>query len=360
MKRIYLDGVKPLTHYQKIERRRHVDYQHLKYFINRLPDDIYIKDRSGLLTKICSRIDQVSFEMNCFHICENIECSPDNIKSYTKQARRHSPNLRAHLMKVVLINWCAEPPVNSSYSVEVLSTVSLALLRSNDGIIYLEEHDLVLMYGLTEEEALKIDHPYSLVGYVAKSFSRIEDEYIRHGDFSFNIRIVDNQGTFGSKWILINDKKAFCIIACQDTEVTDGVYITYTENKLGGKGPKKLFTDRFAFDALEELPFYKLFDSEQEALASGGEIARQEAQAKLFETETKLRTAENNLKKAQQDKERLEQEAEARKEEHELNREKRDSEKASIYRKNTADIIKYVPVILLVVTNVIAALNKKQ
>src|SRR5690606_31974944 len=108
---------------------------------------------------------------------------------------------------------------------------SLEELIENEGVLYLEEHDLVVMYGLAKEDMDKIHHPYSLTGYTVSSFQRVREEnpYLRKGDFTFNIRIVDNHDQFGSRWILI-DEVPFCIVACKDEEVTDGIYITYSKN----------------------------------------------------------------------------------------------------------------------------------
>lgn len=376
MKRIFIEDVKPLSYDQLTERRRCIDYEHLKYYINRMPKDIYIKDRSGLLTKISCRLKSSAFTVDHFHICDQVQCIPDVHDSYTYQARQTSPTMRQHMQKVVLRNWSSESPVSSRYSVEAMSSLSLTTLLDNDGIVYLEEHDIVVMYGLTEREATSIHHPYTLVGYATKSFEQINDKFIRKGDFTFNIRIVDNHNTFGSHWILIEDQ-AYCIVACSDNEVTDGIYVTYSKNLLSGNGPCKLFTDRFDFNDGEKLPIYKLYATEQEALLGRRDVQIEEAKVKLAEIDAKRKTAENNYQKTLQEKENLEREAvlrfvkhkqemdklvkenERMQREHELYLHKQSGEISSVNRKNTAEIIKYVPAMITAITCAVAMFKKK-
>lgn len=384
MKRIFLEDVKPLSYHQQTESRRYIDYEHTKYFINRLPKDIYIKDRSGLLTKIVSRIEHTSFPINCLHICEHIQCHPDQVDSYTKQALTTSVSMRQHMHKVVLQNWQAEPPVNDKYSVKVLSSLNIDKLREYDGVLYLEEHDIVVVYGLSEEEAMCVTHPYSLTGYTERSYEQINNDAIRRGDFTFNVRIVDNVGNVFPKWLLVGNSP-FCVIPVKDPEITDGIYVTYSKNLLSGNGPAQLLTDRFDFNNIDDIPFYKLYNSEQEALFASNTNAEEKARINLAELELKARAIEHAKRKSEQDlenlereielkrlkfqqeeekiksdREKLERESERAREDHSFYQEKQEYEKASSYRKNTADIIKYVPMILTVIVSVVTLLSKKR
>lgn len=378
MKRVYLEHVKPLTFDQLQERRRRVEYEKTKFFVNRLPKDIYIRDRSGLLTRIKSRVDSAAFERDYLFICEQLQCTPELNEDYIQQARQTPNSMRQYTHHVVLSNWTTEPPVSARYSIEVGSALSLATLLENDGVLYLEEHDLVVLYGLSATDMEKIHHPYSLAGYVVHSFERIceENPFLRKGDFTFNIRIVDNHDQFGSRWILIDDVP-FCIVACKDPEVTDGIYVTYSKNMLNGRGPQKLMTDRFDFKEGANLPYYKLYETQQEALTARRSIQVDEAKARIQELESKASTAENNLLKAQQERENMEREAVFRRQrheqdmdklkkehdklqhEHELFLEKQVGEMLSISRKNTAEIIKYVPVFISAIVTIAALFKPK-
>lgn len=382
--RLFLDDVQPLTYFQQTECRKYIDYEITKYFINRLPKDIYIKDRSGLLTKIISRIELTSFTKDCLHVCEKIQCQPEQVDSYTKQARATSVSMRQHMHKVVLQNWQAVPPVANKYSVEVLSSLTLEKLEQNDGIVYLEEHDIVVFYGLSEQEIEEVYHPYSLIGYTERSYQRIRNDAIRKGDFTFNVRIVDNIGKVYPKWLLVGDVP-FCVIPVKDPEIMDGIYVTYSKNTLAGEGPAQLFTDRFDISTMDQIPYHKLYNSEQEALFATNTSAEEKARVQLRELEIKAKAVEHAKRKAEQDLENLEKEIELRRlknaqeqekiisdrekhqrdterarEDHRFYYEKQEQERASINRKNTVDIIRYVPIILTVVMSVVTLLTKKK
>lgn len=378
MKRIFLEHVKPLTYDQLTERRKHVEFEKTKFYVNRCPRDVFVKDRSGLLTKIKPRMESRVFEHDFFYICEHLQCTPELSSDYIQQSRQTANSMRQHTHKAVLNNWAGEPPISSRYSVEALSPLSLQTLLENDGVVYLENHDIVVMYGLTIDEMAGIYHPYSLAGYAFKSFQQVKDENpnLRKGDFTFNIRIVDNSEQFGSRWILIDDQP-FCIVACKDSQVTDGIYVTYSKNMLNGKGPRKLMTDRFDFRDGANLPYYKLYESQQEALMARRSIQIEEAQAKVRELESKATAAENGLLKAQQERENLERDAQLKKQKHDQDMEKLQKEHQKLLkehelylqrsvgemlstgRKNTMELIKYVPVVLSAITCTMALFKKQ-
>lgn len=368
MKRLYLDHVQTLTHDQRTERRRHVETDRTKFFVNRLPDDVFIRERSGLLTCLRPRIESSAYEPDYLFICEHIQCSPEAQQEYIRQARSTPNSMREYAQRAMLDHWSAEPPTSSRYSVEVLSGLSLTELLENDGVVYLEEHDLVVMYGLGQADMNRIHHPYSKAGHTLSSFQKVTEDnpYIRKGDFTLNIRIVDNNDEFGSKWLLIEDEP-FCIVASKDGDVADGIYVTYSKNLLGGQGPQKLLSDRFAFGD-KKLP-YRLYASQQEALQHRGSL-------QIQELETKARAAENSLLKVQQDRDNMEREAQLRLtkhdqelerlrqervkllKEHELYLEKQAGEVLSVRRKNTLEVIKCVPVVLAAIAATVAALKK--
>lgn len=379
MKRLYLDLVAPLTPSQINERRSKVEHERTKFYVNRCPRDIYIRDRSGLLTQIKARLESSSFKRDLFYVCEQINCTPDVRQDYVHQARNTSNSMRQFAQKAVLTDWNGEPPVSTRYSVEAYSTMSLDVLEANEGVVYLEEHDIVVIYGLSEKDMEQIRHPYSLAGYTANSIKQIRqtNPYVRKGDFTFNIRIVDNYDQFGARWILIEDTP-FCIIPSKDESVTDGIYVTYSKNMLNGDGPQKLMTDRFDFKDGANLPYYKLYESQQEALLARRGIVVDEANARIRELESKASTADANLRKAQHERDNMEREAQLKREKHEQDMEKlrRENEKLqkehelymqkqvgetlAVGRKNTTEIIKCVPVIISTIACTIALFRKKE
>jgi hypothetical protein len=378
MKRIFLENVKPLTHEQIVERRKKVEYEKTKFYVNRLAKDVYIRDRSGLLTRIKPRVESAAFEYDSFYICEQLQCTPDLSNDYIQQSRQTSNSMRQYAHRIILNNWTGEPPLSSRYSVEALSPLSLKTLLENEGIVYLEEHDVVVLYDLTVDQMMNIHHPYSLAGYTINSLQQVREDNpnLRRGDFTFNIRIVDNNDQFGSRWLLIDDNP-FCIVASKDDHVTDGIYVTYSKNMLSGRGPQKLMTDRFEFKDGANLPYYKLYESQQEALLARRSTQIDEAWAKIKELESKTTTAENGLNKAKQERENIEREAQLKKQrheqdmeklqkehqkllkEHELYMQKNVGEMLSVGRKNTMELIKCVPVIIAAITCTMSLFKKK-
>lgn len=379
MKRLFLESVRPLSYSQMRERREKIQYEKTKFYVNRLPLDVYIRDRSGLLTQIKAKTGGSAFPLDRFFICEYISCTPDILNSFDQQARQTPKSMQQYAHQAVIQKWSAEPPARERYSVEAYTQLLLSDLKDNDGIVYLEDHDLLVMYGLTKEEMDRIHHPYSLSGYVTRSFENIRqtNPYISKGDFTFNIRIVDNADVFGSRWILIDDKP-FIIVASKDNEVTDGIYVTYSDNTLNGKGPQILLADRIEFGESGKLPYYKLYESRQEAMAARRSTQVDEAAARLNELESKVTASQNALRKAQQDSENLEREAQLRKEKFEQEMEKlqRDQEKLkrehnifiqrqvseeiAMRRKNTTELIKCVPAILSTVAVAMTLFKKKK
>lgn len=379
MKRLFLNSVQPLRYAQIRERRENIQYEKTKFYVNRLPMDVYIRDRSGLLTIIKPKIGGSMFAADSLYICEYISCSPDLLASYDQQARQTPNSMRQYMHHAILQHWKAEPPVRDKYSTEAYTQLDLNVLNENEGVIYLEDHDVVVMAGLSPSQMEKIHHPYSVAGYTYSSFQQIKkiNPYIRKGDFTFNVRIVDNFDQFGSRWILVDDKP-FCVVACKDEEVTDGIYITYSENKLNGHGPQNLLVDRFEYKDSENLPFYKMYESRQEALLARRSIQIDEANAKIRELEAKAAATDNAFRKAAHEREQLEREAVMRKEKYDQDMEKfkRDREKLenehtlfmqkqiaeaiSMKRKNTTELIKCVPAILSTVAVAMTLLKKKK
>ncbi len=369
MKRIYLNHVTQLTHEQFFEKRKRVKYEHTTFFVNRFPITVYIRNRAGFIIPIEPRLESDAFDLDHFYICEQYQCHPDLKNELIRQARSTPNSMRQHEHKALLANWTSQPPNNIRHTVEVLSGLDLETLEANDGVVYLEDHDVVVMYKLTPEQMEKVYHPYSKAGYTKTSFKHVGEDnpHLRAGDFTLNIRIVDNHDQFGSRWVLIDDQP-HCIVACKDEEVTDGVYVTYSKNLLNGNGPQRLLSDRFEFGD-KKLP-YKLYGSQQEALQN-----RQANQVR--ELEAKALAAESGLMKVQQERDNIEREAEHRQRKHDQEMEKLRSERLRLIkeqelymqkhvgellsnsRKNTAELLKYVPVVITSIAT-LAALFKNQ
>jgi hypothetical protein len=331
-----------------------------------------------MLTKIRPVLESNNFQRDILFIGDQISCSPDVRRSYVQQARQTTHAMQDRTHKAVLTDWGGIPPVSSMYGVETYSELSLELLRQYHGVVYLEEFDVVVLYGLSNQTMEEFQHPYSREGYARKSYKEVSESngYISRGDFTFNIRIVDNQDQFGGRWMLVGDKPVF-IAPNKSTDLTDGIYVTYSENPMGDKGPRKLLTTRLEFGEGANLPYYKLYESKQEALLASRSLLTEEAAARLHELESKAQTAENNLRKAQQDRENMEREAQFKRErheqdmekirrenermrrEHELFKEKQAMEALATARKNTTEIIKCVPVIISAITCGLALLRKK-
>lgn len=378
MKRIFLEDLELLTPMQELEKPKHLTNSRAKYFINRLPGVVWVRERNGLLTKIESdnRGDS-AYPYNFFYIADTINGTNDAFNGYRQQALKVAPHMRTGVLRFVAENTKRVSPRGFEYTLSTLSRVSPEQLAASNGIVYLEEHDLVVIYDKSKEQASAVFHPNSLEGYTAQAHTARHPEGISNTDLVVSISIIDNESQFGSKWTVLNGR-VFKVVARTDPNLTSGIYYSYNKVLLKENDLCNTYADRLDFKDREKLELYKLYDSESEAIVSITSNAQAEAQAKIAEAESKRATSENNYRKAQQEKENLEKEYQYKQQrfkqdneklerdndrlrkEHDLYLEKSRVEYESLLRKNTADIFKYVPMVLSAIACVATLISKKQ
>lgn len=158
-----------------------------------------------------------------------------------------------------------------------------ALDLSSSKLHYVTDHDVAIgFYEPTEADC----HPFSkrgLVSYVVDGERKGSSE----GALDITIDIVDNEGTFGDRYINVGGK-AFAIRARKVLELESGIYAGWT-NEIRVNGSPMVFGRKlFKFDTLEKDDFpFTLYKTPEEA--QGYDPAKK-FDLDLSETKSKLET----------------------------------------------------------------------
>lgn len=261
--------------------------------------------------------------------------------------------------------------------------VSTEIMRddfvSNGGTVYLHNHDIVV--SVNPEENLI--HPHSrqamLDGFM-ETLPNIPAQSVS----GYLVRIIDNHRRFGTKFINLNGR-VLRVPAEMVPNFDDGVYVIMVGLSNGDFGSTPAIVDVLSFEEAKEK--IGLYDSVDEARALGDrakaidEGYKAERQRLLNDElvyKTKLKDAEKNLKDMEMawDKEKLLHEQEKRRSEEEIARRKQEQdrlqhelnmvsirrkdfyEERSLERKDTSEMMKWVPALILAVVGLIVGLRK--
>lgn len=268
---------------------------------------------------------------------------------------------------------------NSPGALGVEHRITAEEILARGGNVYAANLDLVLS---TEEDPLAVaEHLYSVV---ASRQQLIEaDESINSKDsFGYSVRIVDKNGSFGPRFINVNGK-VYKVPVSHDRSLQDGVYVTSSGEISGDYDYSVPGVKRYSFEEAEAK--VGLYKNHNDALVYGDVIEMEKrkleevaAQNKLMEQKLRMermeREAELDKLKNEMEKEkaRLEQSLaeskalierreyeikQARDElEHQRKLEalqaKNEQEQRSYVRKDTSEVLKFIP---LLFTGIIAA-----
>lgn len=249
-------------------------------------------------------------------------------------------------------------------------------LTESGGVVYITDLDLVLS---TKGHAQIPFHPYGREAEIHKFLDRQKAEASDSvgGNFIYSINIVDNFGKIGTRWLRIGDD-VVQIDPITDSTRTDGIYV-WTNKPQNGRLDE---AGRFAecYDLNQEPPYFKLHKTFHEARYTKqdeDQIKCNEFKAKIIKIEADLQISENSLSKANLDKENLERNMESQRVEfanqmHRLNmqlereiqeretmRAKDRYEAVSQERKNTSELIKSVPAIILGIIGIVSLFAKE-
>jgi hypothetical protein len=233
-------------------------------------------------------------------------------------------------------------------------TVSRDDVVSEDGNLYLSDLDIVI--SVLNNNA-PVVHPYS---YSLNRFKLMEAETeVNHKNrFGYSIYIVSNHGMVNDKYINIGGT-VYRVPAIEDKTLRDGVYLCSdapVKNKASNPMPQYV---EYTFEEAKEK--LKLYDSAEEADKLGDQLAEREKEIK--ELQVKYRELEHDLKIERME---FEREIEEKKREYEklamdrqesqaridyernirAMRDKEFYESRSLARKDSSEIVKFVPTIV--------------
>lgn len=165
---------------------------------------------------------------------------------------------------------------------EGYTRVRAEMLENQTGLFYVIEHDVVLGYGEPQEGMV---HPFShggIVDYVTNG----ERKRVANGALDLTIDIVDNEGTFGDRYLNVSGA-ILAVKARRDSTLESGIYAGWTNEIRVNGAPMTLGRRLFTFDELKttkEFPFI-LFNSPEDA--KGFDPAKQ-LELTLTEAKNKL------------------------------------------------------------------------
>lgn len=269
--------------------------------------------------------------------------------------------------------------------------VSRETLQKRGGSVYLVELDIVVSILSPNHVPL---HPFSDVGMRAQLLE--SDPAVNSPKFfGMNIRIVDNNGRFGDRFVNMSGQ-IYKVVALKSSTLRDGVYMTSSAAVDGDYDVCPPTCTRYSFEEADaELKLFRTVDeartlgdiaaaTERELKELQGKLRREEHEFKLerlrredeldvarrtyernkleFETDMSQRLAKLKLRELELDEQKAELDAMRRREDHlrtmEAMARKDLYEARSQNRKDVSEYIKYVPVVIAGVASILLAIKK--
>lgn len=293
----------------------------------------------------------------------------DQIVRDWKEGRYHDTDFQI----IIQEQWINNPTAFYSNVLFLEYKIHESQITQNGGIVYLPVADCTVAVGDRAKDSRQIYHPYSASGTIIEaardSLSGSIREEEHSNDYSYHIRIVDNTGTIGTKWISIGSFISK-IIPVKRPKQRDGFYVTRTCNTDHlHTGPNTIVCDWY--ETADEVPNYVISDTYAQATQSPSveasikeKISINERTARLAESEFRNKKLEseleilnntisreeirhqNDMAKLNAEIEKLKREKEKYESEKEFLNEKVVYEKSSLWRKFIGETIKYVPIIV--------------
>lgn len=346
-----LEALDPLK-----QERRHLDLKITLDFENCLGRDVVVLDRRGFEYKIPARTLSGRRDM-VFSIYELIQFK-DDVKLTFSETEDDSDivDYRVKVLESLHIDSVAQRNTRKSI---VSATITYDDLKNNKGGIYIKEHDLVIY--IPEHYGYFV-HPATVSkivsGYLSKAGSFNED-------FRFNIRINDPANKIGPRFINISGT-VYEIPIVRDPSVAEGALISSSSKDSDYKFltvpmsleefDKKVMTFKSVEEAtvagnLNEVEKLRLTQEKLE-LEKNHAVEDQKRQNEINASKHELALAQNDLKqmeiKHKRELEHLTHRYELMEDEleHQSLRRKSYYEERSLDRKDTSEVIKWLPLVL--------------
>lgn len=288
------------------------------------------------------------------------------------------------LAAIVEKQWISNHPNNLVNLLRFEYKVTEPMLTANKNCVYLDEVDTVIVYDTACSDNRVFVHPYSREGYLFRNASMMAGTLSSSAtaysgnDFIFHVRIIDNAKNIGDKWVSFGGMVSK-IKAMEDPELTDGVYVVHSEPTDSNNSSTVVITEMYE---PSKVPYFDLYPSFSSAKNSPDlqvlhkeKMHRMEAESRVAEAQLKLdkakQEAENHLTAKERDEAKhradmakyevdmakLKSEKEKLVEEIRLydvkiksERQKLENEILLLRRKNTSELLKYVPLAISIIT----------
>lgn len=180
-----------------------------------------------------------------------------------------------------------------SFSVDFIITKEI--LDRRGGSIYLIELDLVISTRLDNKTP---KHPYSN-SHLKQKLIEENNVLVNENVFGFSIKIVDNNGRYGDRYINLNNK-AYRIPARVDRVLHDGVYYTCTGQAFGNYDLCPPETHKYSFDEADKI--LSLYRSVEDALTFGDPVKAKDKELDILKLEYKEKELINTNEKLEKQK----------------------------------------------------------
>ena len=359
------DGARGLRHNPPIRKSIQI--------FNEIPYPIGIATREGLKYDLPPG---TSFNQNAITICVEYSFSKqakESLKSVLcSNSVENSPELQ--LIKEQLSNDNIQY-IHNQGKFDVEYVIEEKDLVEHGGIVYIRDLDMVIS---SRGSGSIRCHPYSreasLYGFSEEIMNDVENNIGQN--FIYSLKIIDSFGTIGKRWLRIGDD-VVGIDPTSDPSKQDGIYVATNKPSTNNLGSKSMTVERYDVDGIP--PYFKLYRHFHDARYTAADehaLKLSEHETRRVKVEADLEISRNTLTKVMQENENLKRAAEINREKHanemhalrmQLEREiqervtmqRKDTYEAiSQDRKNTAELVKTVPAIILGIIGIVAAAKK--
>lgn len=358
-------GVKGLRHNPPIRKSVQI--------FNEIPYPIGIASREGLKYDLPPG---TNFNQNAITICVEYTFTrqaKESLKSVLcSNSIENSPELK--LIKEQLSSDNIQY-IHNQGKFDIEYVVEERDLIENGGIVYIRDLDIVI--SLKGSNSIRC-HPYSreagLYGFSEEIMNDVDNNIGQN--FIYSLKIIDSFGTIGKRWLRIGDD-VVGIDPITDSSKQDGIYVATNKPSVNRLGSKSMTVERYEADGVP--PYFKLYQHFHDARHTPSDeyaLKLSEQETRRNRVEADLEISRNSLTKALQENENLKKTAELSREKHanemhalkmQLEREiqervtmqRKDTYEAiSQDRKNTAELVKTIPAIILGIIGIVAAARK--
>lgn len=277
------------------------------------------------------------------------------------------------MQQIIQDQWISNRNIHGRCDLFLEYKIHESQIIENGGIVYIPAADCTVGVGSRIKIEGQLYHPGTIEGNIIEAASSSLSGDLRtaehSSDYCYHIRIVDNSGTIGPKWISFGSFISK-IVPVKHPGIKDGYYVTRTvDSDNRSQGNNSLVSDYY--EKAEDIKCVHVCESYARAAstpsyeaASKEKLFIAEVEARLAKTKSDLdaytRSVEKDelkhrldMEKLNNDMKKINEERLKYKEEAELLNHKLKSEKISIWRKNIGDSLKYVPVIIATAMTVI-------